>query len=749
MFKQLKLKLRILGVPAMQLIGALALLFATNRTANSTEENLLAIEEGYYPSVDLSQALEGSLTELQRALQDAVAAQDTEGVRQADSIAQLFRNALAQGQGNPVIETRVLEDLETSFDDYFRLARATTLQMISGTGGPDLMSNLKGMSDGFAALRDDLQTRRAEDEARIAEAFATSRNEQKSGTRAVTTILILMLAVLAGASWLLFRSVVSPMEEMVEAAEALKNGDLARHVQLERSDEIGVLATAFGGVSEALTGVTVQIQDMVDAARTGNLSHRADAQRYPGAYGEMVGGVNEMMAGFDESAQVVRVSADYLERISAGDIPPEITEAYEGDFRRVRDSLNGVIKTMNGLSEESSRLIGSARAGDLETRANARAFAGTWSELLMGMNGIIDAFMTPSNAAFAALIKAADGDLTARVEGDWPGAYGEIKDNVNRLIEKMDEGFGQVAVAADQVASAAEQISSGSQSLAQGTSEQASTLEEVASSLQELSSMSGQSASNAREAKGLSDNARAGTDEGVAAMNRLSQAMEKIKLSSDETAKIVKTIDEIAFQTNLLALNAAVEAARAGDAGKGFAVVAEEVRNLAMRSAEAAKNTATLIEESVSNAEGGVALNAEVMAALEGIHKGITQVSEVMDEIAAGADQQSQGVEQINTAVEQMNQVTQQTAANAEESSSASEELTSQAGELRGLVGAYRLSGKVEGGKARNGALSEAASLMSAMGARKSGKPNGKGNGMGHHHAFTEVGGTESFPGEC
>jgi methyl-accepting chemotaxis protein len=317
------------------------------------------------------------------------------------------------------------------------------------------------------------------------------------------------------------------------------------------------------------------------------------------------------------------------------------------------------------------------------------------------MNGVLEAFLTPSNAAFAALNRAAEGDLTARMEGDWPGAYGQIKANINGLIERMDQGFGQVAVSADQVASAAEQISSGSQSLAQGTSEQASTLEEVASSLQELSSMSGQSSANAREAKGLSDGARAGTDEGVAAMNRLSEAMERIKLSSDETAKIVKTIDEIAFQTNLLALNAAVEAARAGDAGKGFAVVAEEVRNLAMRSAEAAKNTAQLIEENVGNAEGGVALNSEVMAALQEIQKQVIQVSEVMDEIAAGADQQKQGVEQINTAVEQMNQVTQTTAANAEESSSASEELTAQAEDLRALVGAYKMSHTSGGGPGR------------------------------------------------
>jgi methyl-accepting chemotaxis protein len=172
----------------------------------------------------------------------------------------------------------------------------------------------------------------------------------------------------------------------------------------------------------------------------------------------------------------------------------------------------------------------------------------------------------------------------------------------------------------------------------------------------------------------------------------LSQAIDKIKASSDSTAKIVKTIDEIAFQTNLLALNAAVEAARAGDAGKGFAVVAEEVRNLAMRSAEAAKNTANMIEESVKNAEGGVSINQEVLKNLTEINNQVNKVSAVMAEIAAASDQQSQGVDQVNMAVEQMNQVTQQVAANAEESASAAQELSGQAEDMKSMVGAFRLT---------------------------------------------------------
>ena len=172
----------------------------------------------------------------------------------------------------------------------------------------------------------------------------------------------------------------------------------------------------------------------------------------------------------------------------------------------------------------------------------------------------------------------------------------------------------------------------------------------------------------------------------------MSQAIDDIKTSSDETAKIIKTIDEIAFQTNLLALNAAVEAARAGEAGKGFAVVAEEVRNLAQRSAEAARNTADMIEGSVKNADNGVQISQEVGQSLQEIAEGNRKVNDLVAEIAAASAEQAQGIEQINTAVGQMDQVTQSNTASAEESSSAAEELASQAQELKGMVTRFKLS---------------------------------------------------------
>lgn len=338
-----------------------------------------------------------------------------------------------------------------------------------------------------------------------------------------------------------------------------------------------------------------------------------------------------------------------------------------------------VIRDLENLARE-------AADGKLTLRLDLSQVHGMHKRLFELINRMLDAVEAPTREAAEVLERVADNDLTVRMKGDYRGDFARIRDAVNRAVEKLEKSLQEVSESAEQVASAASQISAGSEALAKGSSEQASGLEEITASLQEIAMMAGQNVANAREAQSLADSAEHVARQGMVSMKRLSDAIARIKRSSDETAKIVKTIDEIAFQTNLLALNAAVEAARAGEAGKGFAVVAEEVRNLAMRSAEAAKTTATLIEESLHNTEEGVEINDEVYHNLEAINRQVERVRESVIEIATASEQQNDAIGQLNSALDQINQVVQQAAATAEESASAAHELTTQAQQLTSLV---------------------------------------------------------------
>ncbi len=383
---------------------------------------------------------------------------------------------------------------------------------------------------------------------------------------------------------------------------------------------------------------------------------------------------------------------------------------------------------------EVARLIEAAQEGQLDERAEIGDAKGDYKALRENINNMLDAIVNPIREAREVLSAAADKNMTKRVEGNYSGQLEEFKNDINNTIQNLDDALSQVAGAVQQVASASDQISSESQTLAQGANEQASSLEEVSSNLEEMASMTQQNAENANQADGSMKNANKLVNNGVTAMQEMSKAIDDINKSAVETAKIIKTIDEIAFQTNLLALNAAVEAARAGEAGKGFAVVAEEVRNLAQRSAEAAKDTSDMIEGSQKNAQNGVSVAKEVGKNLEEIKEAAGSVSTLVSEIAAASNEQSQGIDQVNTAVGQMDKVTQANAASSEESASAAEELNGQAEELSSMVETFSITNsqaqidtgnKAKTTSAGNQAGSEKTNLHEG-GNGKEGKPSAK-----------------------
>jgi methyl-accepting chemotaxis protein len=335
--------------------------------------------------------------------------------------------------------------------------------------------------------------------------------------------------------------------------------------------------------------------------------------------------------------------------------------------------------------------------GDTESRQKLAKFCyfKDW-DWVVGMSAYEDEFQGASNRIAAAaarnlkvaLLVTAAAALLAT--GVWFVIARGLSRKINVVVTQINEDGAQMKNAAGEVAA-------GSQSIAQGTSEQAASLEETTSALTEMSSMTAKTAESAQQAAAIADQAQRAAKRGNASMGKMTQAIGDIEKSASETALIIKTINEIAFQTNLLALNAAVEAARAGEAGRGFAVVADEVRNLALRSADAAKNTTAIIDESIRQAKHGVAITVEVGRNLEEITGATAKVDALVAEIAAAAQEQSRGITQVNSAVDEMSKSTQANAAAAEQSASAAAQMSGNAAALNETVGQLRVI--VDGGR--------------------------------------------------
>jgi len=367
-------------------------------------------------------------------------------------------------------------------------------------------------------------------------------------------------------------------------------------------------------------------------------------------------------------------------------------------------------------------LIDKAAAGALEDRLDTSRYQGFLQTLGVGINALLDTIIQPIHAAGEAMKSLAEGDLTRLVEGEYQGEFAELQEAINSSMQTVRQMVTEIRQAADSISTAAGEISQGNQDLARRTEQQAASLETTASSMEEITGTVKNNAENSARADKLAIESRTQAVHGGEIAQRTIGAMAEIKTSSDRIADIIGVIDEIAFQTNLLALNAAVEAARAGEQGRGFAVVAAEVRNLAQRSASAAKEIKALIKDSLEKVAEGSRLVDETGKMLDGIQKIAGEVSEIISQIAIAGKEQAIGVEQIGKALVKLDEMTQQNAALVEEAAVASSSLNDQAQTLQEQVQYFKLEDAPGIGVPRGGRVAVKPARTQGASARKAGK---------------------------
>lgn len=501
--------------------------------------------------------------------------------------------------------------------------------------------------------------------------------------------ILLLLGVWFGFS--VWSSVGNLLDLLVTATDKIAAGDVSADIelrQIESNDEFGRLAELNGSVLSALQMMRAEAGCIAENVKQGNLDVRFNGEGLQGAWAEIAEEANVVIDGYVEP---FNEAAAYLERISHGDIPPITTKQYQGDFNLFKGSINRSISIITNLLAEYNALINAAHNGDLTARGDADMFEGCWQEFIDGLNKIFETAVAPVHHAGDALRALAEGDLSYYMEGEYRGEYAMLQSDVNTTIGRLESTVIPVQKAASFISNSASQIFAGNNSLADRTDKHSSILQETTSSMNGLISTLRNNAENSRQANTLATEARVSAEHGGEVVSSAVQAMAEINKSSNMIAEIIGVIDDIAFQTNLLALNASVEAARAGEQGRGFAVVATEVRNLAGRSATAAKEIKELIKDSLKKVQAGTSLVNQSGETLDEIMDGVKQVGDIISDIDEASNKQIQGFELVNKAVNSMDEIVQQNAMLAEKTSEASGSMRDKAKELEELMQFFKV----------------------------------------------------------
>ncbi len=575
----------------------------------------------------------------------------------------------------------------------------------------------------LAALSNDSNTR-AKSAAEAAAATYTSS--------AAMTALTVVIGIGAGLllAWLFARSLVGAMRSAVDVANEIASGKLDGSIDTSRADEVGDLLRAMQRMQRdlrerierdaAVAAENLRIRTALDYSSTGVYltntdleivyANRALQEKLVQYSDDITGELSQ----YDASKPLVGQPVTALEY--RGEVDGKVLEVLDrtGVFKRdmqfgaaqfaqtisvIRDDAGVAVghvvewrdRTTEAMVEkEVARVIEAAAAGDLSGRIDSNGKEGFFLQLASQLNSLLDANASSLEQISQLLSGLSQGDLTVRMHGDFQGVFATMRDDANATTGQLSDIVSRIKQSSLSINSAATEIASGNSDLSRRTEQQAANLEETAASMEELTSTVRQNADSARQANQLAIGAAAVASQGGEVVGQVVTTMSQIEQSSKKIAEILSVIDGIAFQTNILALNAAVEAARAGEQGRGFAVVASEVRTLAQRSAGAAKEIKTLIDDSVSKVADGSVLVRKAGSTMDEIVASVRRVTDIMAEISAASQEQSAGIEQVNQTVVQMDETTQQNAALVEEATAAARAMEEQAVHLAEVVAVFR-----------------------------------------------------------